>query len=209
MKRGGLALLLVPLLSWGAFASLALADGDPASDVLLAENVFYPYSPAVTPALQQALNRETAAAAKAHFHLKVALIDSQFDLGVVPEMFRHPQTYARFLDQELHLFLGPHPPLLVVMPGGYGMEGLPPAAQRAVARLPRPSGTTSNALAQAATTAVAKIADAAGHPIAVGGGGGGSAGGGSNLWTVVIVALVAAALAAAVLVARRRLARTH
>ena len=30
----------------------ASADGDPASDVLLGENVFYPYSPPVSAALQ-------------------------------------------------------------------------------------------------------------------------------------------------------------
>jgi hypothetical protein len=188
----------------------ALADGDPASDVLLAQNVFYPYSPAVTPSLQKTLNAETAAAAKAHFHLKVALIDSQFDLGVVPEMFRHPQTYAKFLDQELHLFLGPHPPLLVVMPNGYGIDGLPKGAQTAAAALAKPNGTTSNDLAQAAVAAVPRLAEAAGHRISAGSGDGGGAttGGGSSVWTVVIVALVAVALAAVVLVARHRLANS-
>jgi hypothetical protein len=198
------------LLSGGLSAPPALADGDPASDVLLAQNVFYPYNPAVTPALQKSLNHVTAAAAKAHFHLKVALIDSQFDLGVVPEMFRHPQTYAKFLDQELHLFLGPHPPLLVVMPNGYGSEGLPKAAQAAVAGLAKPSGTTSSDLAQAAVAAVPKLAAAAGHRVSAGSGDGGSAssGGGSSVWTVVIVALVAVLLAAGVLVARRRLANS-
>jgi hypothetical protein len=207
VRHRGLALVVLVFLACGMAAPSALGDGDPASDVLLAQNVFYPYSPAVTQPLQKVLNRETSAAAKAHFHLKVALIDSQFDLGVVPEMFRHPQTYAKFLDQELHLFLGPHPPLLVVMPNGYGTEGLPTAAQRAVAALPQPSGTTSNALAQAAEGAVTKLAAAAGHPIAsAGGGGSGDSGGGSSVWTVVIVALAAVALAAAVLLARRRLA---
>jgi hypothetical protein len=161
----------------------------------------------VTAGLQKTLNAETAAAAKARFHLRVALIDSPYDLGVVPEMFRHPQTYANFLDQELRLFLGPHPPLLVVMPNGYGVVGLTGPAKAAVAALAKPSGATSNDLAQAAAVAVPKLADAAGHTIASeAGAGGGDAGGGASVWTVVIVALAAVALAAVVLVARRRLA---
>jgi hypothetical protein len=200
--------MLTAVVGLALAAPGALGDGDPASDVLLAQNVFYPYSPAVTPALQKTLNHETAAAAKAHFRLKVALIDSPFDLGVVPEMFRHPQTYANFLDQELHLFLGPHPRLLVVMPNGYGTVGLPKPAQTAAAALAKPAGTTSNDLAQAAVAAVPKLADAAGHGIAseAGSSGGDTGGAGASVWTVVIVALVAVALATIVVVARRRLA---
>src|SRR6201988_2540105 len=46
----------------------ARADGDPASDVLLGENVFYPYeSPSVSASLMRTLNGATAAADKAHF----------------------------------------------------------------------------------------------------------------------------------------------
>ena len=186
------------------------ADGDPASDVLLAQNVFYPYNPPVTPGLQRSLNGQTAAAAKAHFHLKVAVIDSPYDLGVVPEMLGHPQTYARFLDQELALILGPHPPLLVVMPNGYGVAGLSGPARSAAAALARPSGKTSNALVQAAIGAVPRLAAAAGHPIAPGvGDSGASTPGGASLWTVVIVALVAVALAGGVLVVRRRMASSQ
>ena len=43
----------------------ALSDGDPASDVLLAQRVFYPYSPSVSAGLQKTLNAETAAASRA------------------------------------------------------------------------------------------------------------------------------------------------
>ncbi len=63
----------------------ALADGDPASDVLLGQNVFYPYkTPSVPASLMKSLNGATAAAAKAHFPIKVALISGPLDLGVVP-----------------------------------------------------------------------------------------------------------------------------
>ena len=198
-----------------ALAGLALAspgvqaDGDPASDVLLGANVFYPYTPPVAASLQKALNGETAATAKAHFHLKVALIDGPFDLGVVPQMFEQPQTYADFLDQELKLFLGPHPPLLVVMPRGFGFVGLPSAATAAAASLTKPTGKLSNDLARAAIAAVPKLAAAAGHPISrtLPAGNIGSSGGGSSAVILIIVALAAVALAGGVLVARHRLAR--
>ena len=72
----------------------ARADGDPASDVLLGENVFYPYAPPVSPALQKTLNAETAAAKAAGFPLKVALIAAPVDLGVIPDLFGKPQQYA-------------------------------------------------------------------------------------------------------------------
>lgn len=182
------------------------ADGDPASDVLLGADVFYPYTPPVSFRLQKQLNGEAAAAAKAHFHLKVALIDGPYDLGVVPQMFGKPQEYANFLDQELKLFLGPHPPLLVVMPGGFGVQNLPAAATSAVASLSKPGGRRSNDLASAAIAAVPKLAAAAGHPISTADVSGSGSGGGGGTWPIVIVAVAAIALAGGVLVARRRLA---
>jgi hypothetical protein len=78
----------------------ALADGDPASDVLIGESVFYSYSPAVSAPLQTRLNREIAGAARAHFPIKVALIATPADLGAIPTLFGKPQQYAHFLDQE-------------------------------------------------------------------------------------------------------------
>ena len=55
--------LAVLLLAATAWAATALADGDPASDVLLGENVFYPYSPPTSAALKKTLDAETAAVA--------------------------------------------------------------------------------------------------------------------------------------------------
>lgn len=142
----------------------ALADGDPASDVLLAESVFYPYSPPVATGLQKTLNAETAAGTRAHFPIKVALIDTPVDLGAIPTLFGKPQQYAAFLHQEIS-FLGAKQLLLVVMPNGYGVQGLNRSATDAAATLRRPTGSASNALAQAAIAAVPKLAAAAGHPI--------------------------------------------
>jgi hypothetical protein len=207
MPRLLLTLACLALIAGGSSAPAARADGDPASDVLLGANVFYPYSPPVASSLQKALNGETAAAAKAHFRLKVALIDGPFDLGVVPQMFGQPQEYARFLDQELRLFLGPHPMLLVVMPSGYGTQGLPGPARAAVDSLTKPAGKRSDDLARAAIAAVPKLAAAAGHPIAGADSSKSASGGGASRWPLVILAVAAITLAASVLIVRRRLAR--
>jgi len=183
-----LTLLLCP--------ALATADGDPASDVLLGQNVYYPFSPAVSGPLQHQLDALTAAAAKAGFPIRVALIESPPDLGVIPDLFGKPQRYADFLDQEISYMRKQQ--LLVVMAAGYGVQGLPPAATAAAAKLPAPAGQSSDDLARAALSAVRKLSAAAGHPLAGGGGTSGSgSGGGSGLLIVVLV--VAAALVAAAL----------
>jgi hypothetical protein len=186
-------------------AATALADGDPASDVLLGQNVFYPYNPPVSPTTQRALNAETAAAAKAGFPIKVALIASPVDLGVIPSLFNKPQKYADFLDQEISFQTKQL--LLVVMPAGYGARGLTAPTTAAVAKLPKPAGKTSDALATAALAAVPKLAAAPGHKLSNGGTPSGSAsGGGSNTGrTVLLIALLLAVIATAgALVAVRR-----
>ncbi len=170
----------------------ARADGDPASDVLLGEDVFFPYAPQVTAALQRTLNAETAAARKVHAPIKVALIASPVDLGVIPDLFDKPQQYANFLDQEISF--QSKQPLLVVMPAGYGTQGLPAGAASAIAALPKPAGKQSNDLARAAVVAVSRLTASEGHPITGVRGlpGGSSSGGGSN--STILIVLIAAAL---------------
>lgn len=157
-------MLAVAIVATMLGPAAALADGDPASDVLLGESVFYPYSPPVAIGLQKTLNAETAAASRAHFPIKVALIDTPVDLGAIPTLFGKPQQYANFLHQEIS-FIGTKQLLLVVMPNGYGVHGLNRPAADAAATLKRPAGSASNAIAQAAIAAVPKLAAAAGHPI--------------------------------------------
>jgi hypothetical protein len=189
-------------------ASAALADADPASDVLVAASVFYPYSKPVSSQMQKTLNAEVAAAARAHFPIKVALIDAALDLGGLPALYGMPQQYAKFLDQEL-TFSG-KPRLLVVMPAGYGVAGMSPAATAAAASLPKPAATTSDDLARSAIAAISKLAAASGHP--VGGVSAPSGGGGGSLLDdlgFAVVAIVAVLAAAYIIVFRRRLARTR
>jgi hypothetical protein len=201
--------LVLALTIFGALllpTGAALADADPASDVLVSASVFYPYSKPVPSQLQKTLNAETAAARRAHFPIKVALIGAPLDLGGIPALFGKPQQYAKFLDQEL-TFNG-KPPLLVVMPAGYGVAGLTPAATAAAASLPKPAAQTSDELARGAVAAIRKLAAASGHPL--GAISTPSSGGGGSVWDDLAFGLVAAAavLAAANVIAfRRRQAR--
>jgi hypothetical protein len=166
----------------------ARADADPASDVLLIQRVFYPYQPAVPQSLQRTLNAETAAAARAHFPIKVALLASRSDLGAIPELFARPQRYAAFLDQEISF--GSAQPLLVVMPNGYGVRGLARSAVAVVPGMAKPADGAH--LAQAAIVAVRRLASASGHPLPQISGV--TAGGGSGNRTLIIVVLVLAAV---------------
>jgi hypothetical protein len=196
--------LVVALLASVLLPAAAAADGDPASDVLLGENVFYPYSPPTSPAIQKQLNAETAAAKQSHFPLKVALIGAPVDLGVIPSLFGQPQKYADFLDQEISFQT--KQPLLVVMAAGYGLQGVDAKTKAAAAALAKPAGSQGNDLARAAILAVPKLAAAAGHPLKGSGSSSGSGGGGSRAILVAALAAVAIAAAAALVVVRRRFA---
>ena len=117
-RWGAGALVLTALLLAGPLAALALADGDPASDVLLGQDVFLPYSPISTTSEHQ-LYAVTAAARQAGYPLKVALIAGKSDLGVLPALFGKPAPYARFLSSEMAGVV--NGPVLVVMPDGFGL----------------------------------------------------------------------------------------
>jgi len=203
MVRRVATLLAAAILVAALVPVSALADGDPASDVLLGQNVYYPYSPPVPRATQDTLNAETAAAKKAGLPIKVALIATAVDLGVIPELFGQPENYAKFLDKEIS-FNGPQP-LLVVMPAGYGVQGMSAKAEAAVKGLALPKDRASAALAQAAIVAVAKLAAADGHPIkGVAGVSTSSSTSGSSAAPLLIGLIVAAVLVAAALIFLRR-----
>jgi hypothetical protein len=186
-------------------AAAALADGDPASDVLLGQRVFFPYSPVTSVPEMRALDDATAATTRAGAPIRVALIASPVDLGVIPQLFGKPQTYAAFLDQEISFTS--RQPLLVVMADGYGTQALPAAAAARVASLPPPTGRTSDALAAAAVRAVDAIAASEGHPIP-GAGRSPAAATGSSSTGIILGLLAAAAIATAtaigVITVRRR-----
>jgi hypothetical protein len=203
MARRIACLLLALMLAGSLWAPAAGADGDPASDFLLAQNVFYPFQPAVAQSLQRTLNAETAATRRAGLPLKVAIIHSAADLGAIPSIFGNPQGYAAFLDREIS-FNGPQP-LLVVMPNGYGVAGLPAAVHAAARTIRLPAGHSSDDLARATVPAIVRIAAADGHPIAAVSAPAAPAGGGSPTAIIALgLAVVAVAAAGTLLTLRRR-----
>ena len=158
-------------------APAAWADGDPASDVLLYQSTFFPYTSPSSGAKASLVNAVNAAK-RAGFPIRIAVIQSTQDLGADPELFGKPKLYARFLDSELlsaHYF----GVLVVVMPQGYGVAGggrlidhrtkfrprpIGPF-EKVLAELRRPGTTDVDALTAAGVVAVRVVAKAAGHPI--------------------------------------------
>lgn len=144
----------------------ALADGDPASDVLATQTLFLAQDAGVPGPQQVQLASLLGTARRSGLSLRVAVIASPADLGSVTELWREPQTYARFLGQELSLVY--RATLLVVMPNGFGVYRpgkVPPALARALAGLP-PAGTASR-LGGVTLTAIQRVAAAAGHELPV------------------------------------------
>jgi hypothetical protein len=137
----------------------AVADGDPASDYLITQPAFLPFDAHVDKASANELARLLAASKKAGLEIRVAVISSKIDLGAVPILYRRPQTYARFLGQELYYWYKHE--LLVVMPNGYGVYRhgvVPPADRAAVAKLAPPGTTSGTTLVDAANRAVRALA---------------------------------------------------
>jgi hypothetical protein len=145
-------------------ATSALADGDPASDVLATQTLFLPQDAGLTPTQQTQLQTLLAEAQHHGYPIRVALIASQADLGTVTALWRQPQQYARFLGQELSLLY--KGPLLVVMPNGLGFShpgqpaATPPPALTAIA-----NSNQNRGLAPIAMIAIQRLAAASGHPL--------------------------------------------
>ncbi len=166
------------LLAGALLATLALAapsaraDGDPASDYLLAGLSFLsPYDGHIPAADQKKINALLASAKKQGFPLRAAVIVTPYDLGSVPILFNAPQRYAKFLATEDGYYWKDE--LLVVMPKGYGLykaKSLPSGDKAVVAKLPAPSGKTGAELAAATETAIQALATQHGLTLSTGGG---------------------------------------
>lgn len=204
MRRAGALLAL--LLALGA-PSLARADGDPASDVLLAQDVFHPYRPNDTsPPVRQALDGMVARAKASGFRVKVALIAAKADLGAYPYLFGQPARYAELLAKELTLTEPAR--VLVVLPQGIGTRNLGPLAS-ALDGLRPGVERDGDGLARVAMLALGRLTRATGHPVAVpavaraapddGGGGGGR----GPLVALPVGGVTLVILAGAVLAVRR------
>jgi hypothetical protein len=155
--RRALAAVAAVLVALGPAAETGRADGDPASDVLLEQNVYFPYR-APSPAARAALERIADAVYARGDRVKVALIYTAEDLGAIPSLFGQPGEYAHFLGVELGLwYVGP---LLVVMPAGFGVYdgGRSTTATEQVLRSVDPAGGRPDDLVRSATIAVQRLA---------------------------------------------------
>lgn len=169
LRAAVLALLLASTLT-----ATALADGDPASDILIPPDIrVYMTNGAKGPELEKKLADTARQVSDAGLPIKVAVIGNKTDLGAVPQLWGKPQTYAKFLGAELRFVY--KDTLLIVMPQGFGINGPFPQA-KAIAALhgidprkdPTPEGLTA-----AADKALRALAAADGRTLSGGGGGGG------------------------------------
>ena len=108
------------------FGGVAWADGDPASDVLASARVFWPYNLKVPEDSRARLNETVNTVTRNGLPVRVAMVQSEFDLGSVGVLFGHPQDYSQFLAQGLANFNRDW--VVVVMPGGYGVYHCVPIA---------------------------------------------------------------------------------
>src|SRR4051794_37571016 len=140
--------LTIAVLLAVALPAAARADGDPASDVLLLQDVFTPYAPQVPKPVSDGLSQTLKKARASGYPLKAAIIASKNDLGSVPQFYGRPQPYASFLEREI-AFNKPEP-LLVVMAAGYGVSQAGSKAVATVAKQDKPASASSDALGRAA-----------------------------------------------------------
>ena len=188
---------------------VARADGDPASDYLVANQVFLTSQSTGMSPTQRQLVAVVAAANRAGFAIRVAVIPSAYDLGSVTELWDQPRTYARFLGVELS-FAYRRQRLLVVMPNGFGFNwpGHATAPTYGLLTTVPLDSSPGAGLAGAAEVAVRRLARASGvalppsQPAASRGSARGSAG------TLTIIGAVAGGIAAlfafAVVITRAR-----
>jgi len=204
--RALLALLLAAAALAATTSPAAFGDADPPSDVLLLQSVYYPYQPPVSDKLRRTLDALVAQTQKAGYPIKVAMVQSNVDLGAIPQLFGRPAEYAPFLGREIAFKT--KDPLLVLMPAGIATNNVTPTAQQAIQSIRIDTAKKSDGLVAAAIQAVPKLATASGHPVAAvpvpATGGGGKGGGGASPLLVFGAPVVLVALAALLAALRRR-----
>jgi hypothetical protein len=196
-------LLLLLLAAAAVMPGTARADGDPASDVLLQQDAYYPYTPnQVSAPVKRAMDGMLRQVRAKGFGMKVALISAGADLGAYPRLLGAPQQYADLLTREISLGSTP-PRVLVVLPTGLGGNNLGERAGKALSGVGLPEGSDGDALARTAMRAIGALATANRTPVAVPAiatqKGAGNGGGGVPSWLVFAVPFVVVLLAVSVL----------
>jgi hypothetical protein len=202
-----LAALCTGTVLLAAGVPAALADADPPSDVLLLQDTYLPYQPPVSKPLADTLRNVVAAAKRAGYPIKVAIVATNVDLGAIPQLFDKPREYAPFLAREIAFRT--RNPLLVVMSAGIATANVQPRAAAAIQGIAVDNRHKSDGLVRAAVEAVPKLATASGHPVPAPklppmSSGGGKGGGGTSPLLVFGAPVALVALAALVAALRRR-----
>jgi hypothetical protein len=150
---------------------VARANGDPASDVLIASQVYIGPEVPISDSDRDALTKTVAAANERGYRIRVALIPFTSDLGTAVSLWGHPQDYAKFLGSELAFVYTK--PLLIAMPSGFGIyhRSKPVTKEQRVLHLV-PPGKTPTAVARQTTKAVRALAAADGITLPAESGGG-------------------------------------
>ena len=201
MAKRRLAVLVAVAVSL-CVPSAARTNGDPASDYLLSQSVFLPFTTKIDNGAVNRLNAVLKDAGTKQFRIRVAVILSPSDLGTAFSLFKKPQKYAEFLGLELSFVYRDR--LLVVMPTGYGysIKGDPdPKAAQVVKKLPA-GGRNATKEVEAAIVAVQRLAAAEGQKLEVPKGSKGSTS--RDRLTIAAAATAGIALIAAFVLYRRQ-----
>jgi hypothetical protein len=157
MRRALLIAAVAALLAVPA----ARANGDPASDVLITQQVFIPFEAPISTSAKDELIKTVAAANERGYKIRVAVIAFTGDLGTAVSLWRHPQSYSKFLGSELAFVYSNR--LLISMPSGFGFyRGRKPVAKEQAVLVKIPPGKTPTELTESTTKAVRALAAADG-----------------------------------------------
>ena len=139
----------------------ALANGDPASDVLPFQQVFLPYEAPVSKSAATRLEKTVAAANEKGYRIRVAVIPFTGDLGTAVSLWRHQQAYSKFLAKEIAFSYAGR--TLIAMPSGFCIyNGDKPVTKELRALKSVQPGATPTELAESSADAVHALAAADG-----------------------------------------------
>jgi hypothetical protein len=202
-RRGVSGIAVAALAVCLCFPAVAGANGDPASDYLLVQDVFLPFNAKIDPKASANLSATIRAADKSGFKVKVALIGSRYDLGTAFSLYNKAQRYSEFLGLEISFVFRGH--LIVAMPNGFGASVKGKSDARginALKALPAP-GKDATKQVQAATIAVRRFAAAYGVHVAVSDSGGGGSQTRDRLTIAAAIVALLALLAGIVFIRKR------
>jgi len=201
------AALALSLATGVAAAPAQVAETDPASDVLLLRDVYYPYDPPVPSDQQAQLDSVVRQLRDQGVPMKLALISGTSDLGSRSGYLGRPGPYNAYLTRNLDD--GSDKIVLTVMHGGIAASGATAAQARALQSVRPPERGGGEALARAALLSVTRLAEAGGQTVRVPtratSGEPVASGGGSGTAWLAFAPLLAGIALAAVLIVKRRL----